>query len=92
MPTKGWLSSNAPVLSILVGIVSFLLVQGTLLVVWGVKLEDRVNQIEGRGSPQLSAISERLTRVEVQMSTTAKELEKNSSKLDTLNDMFRAHK
>ena len=74
----------------MVGIIGFLLVQGSLLVIWGVKLEDRVNQIEGRGSPQISVISDRLTRVEVQLDTTVKALEKNSNKLDNLTDAIRS--
>lgn len=88
---KAWWRQNPTLMSVLVSIVGFLIVQGTLLVIWGVKLEDRVSSIEGRGSPQLSAISDRLTRVEVRLDSVNTELTKNANKLDRISDKLGEH-
>lgn len=54
---RTWLRDNS-------GVIAFLLLQATVAVVWGARLEGRVYTIEQRGSPQTDALDHRLTVVE----------------------------
>lgn len=61
------------------------------MIVWGAHLDARVRTLEERGSPQVSEINTRLTRVEERQKTVIEILRTNSDRLEGLSQELKRH-
>lgn len=82
--TSKWWSRNST-------LVTFLIFQTVALIIWGVHLDSRVATVEARGSPQVSALADRMTRVEVTQSNLLSLLHDNATKMDKMLDELHQH-
>ena len=65
--------------------------QAILIMIWGVKLDSRVNAIENRGSPQVENIERRLSLFEERQRIVIQSLKENSIKLDAISEALQRH-
>lgn len=73
------------------GFVVILLVQAVFIIIWGVRLDSRVDTIEHRGSPQLELVQQRLTLFEERQNYVMTTLRNNSAKLDNISEELKKH-
>lgn len=74
----------------LVAIGLFLMAQAVAAVIWGTKLETRVEIIEKRGSPTVDAVSQKILLLEERQRITSEQLQKANDKIDSLIDGLRS--
>lgn len=79
-----WWSNNG-------GTFTVLAVQAILIIIWGVRLDSRVDTIEQRGTPGLAVIERRLTIAEDRQRTVLEYIKDNSKKIDRIVDELRSH-